>query len=327
MKQLWAIVLVSFLFVGCGQEQKGYVITGEVKGVPEGKVYLKYFRNKMFFDKDSAVVENGKFTFTGEVEAPLLYALATEEMRYPAQFFLENTKMSVVLDEAEGSIEVKGSPANEIFLGNAPRIEDDGYDIDSLVTKYPDSPVAAFYLYRYFTYQLPLEELKATRNKLSPLLASCPYVEDLDKIIRQLENIQIGKVAPEFSLPDTAGVSVSLSEFRGKFVLIDFWAAWCPPCRKENPNVVNVFNTYKDKGFTVLGVSLDSNRKQWLKAIHDDHLAWTQLSDLKYWDSEIPALYGVRGIPANVLLDPDGVIIATNITGEDLQNKLKEVID
>ncbi|MDR1202237.1 MAG: AhpC/TSA family protein [Tannerellaceae bacterium] len=327
MKQLWTIVLISIFFVGCQQEQKGYVITGEVVGVSEGKVYLKYFRNKMFFDMDSTDMENGRFTFVGKVEAPLLYGIATEGMRYPAQFFLENTRMSVVLDEAEGNIQIKGSPANEIFLGNAARIQDSDYNIDSLVTKYPDSPVAAFYLYRYFTYQLSLEELKTTRNKLSLLLASCPYVVDLDKIIKQLENVQIGKVAPEFSLPDTAGVSVSLSEFRGKFVLIDFWAAWCPPCRKENPNVVNVFNEYKDKGFTVLGISLDSDRGQWLKAIHDDNLTWTHLSDLTYWDSEIPALYGVRGIPANVLLNPDGVIIATNITGEDLQNKLKEVIN
>lgn len=131
---------------------------------------------------------------------------------------------------------------------------------------------------------------------------------------------------PEFSLPDTAGVSVSLSDFRGKYVLLDFWASWCPPCRKENPNVVNAFQQYKDKNFTIVGISLDKDKAKWQKAIADDHLTWAHVSDLKYWDSEIPALYGVRGIPANVLLDPNGVIIAKNITGEDLQNTLKEVI-
>ena len=173
---------------------------------------------------------------------------------------------------------------------------------------------------------MPLDELKATRAKISSELAGCTYVKDLDGIIKQLENVQIGKVAPEFSLPDTAGVSVSLSDFRGKYVLLDFWASWCPPCRRENPNVVKAFNEYKDKNFTIVGISLDKDKSKWMKAIADDNLAWTHLSDLKYWDSEIPALYGVRGIPANVLLDPDGVIVAKNITGEDLHKKLKEVI-
>ena len=173
---------------------------------------------------------------------------------------------------------------------------------------------------------MPLDELKATRAKISSELAGCPYVKDLDGIIKQLENVQIGKVAPEFSLPDTAGVSVSLSGFRCKCVLLDFWASWCPPCRRENPNVVKAFNEYKDKNFTIVGISLDKDKSKWMKAIADDNLAWTHLSDLKYWDSEIPALYGVRGIPANVLLDPDGVIVAKNITGEDLHKKLKEVI-
>ncbi|MBC8600647.1 AhpC/TSA family protein [Parabacteroides acidifaciens] len=326
MKRLAVTALVALTLASCQETPKGYVINGEVAGMPEGKIYLKSFRNKMFFDVDTAEVKDGKFTFKGEVDQPLLFGLATENMDYPVQLFVENTTMDVKIGDDGETITVQNSPVNTVFQENADKVFEDGYDIDSLIAKYPDSPAAAFYLYRYFTYQLPLDDLKTTRARISPALADCPYVKDLDGIIKQLENVQIGKTAPEFSLPDTAGVSVSLSDFRGKYVLLDFWASWCPPCRRENPNVVKAFNEYKDKNFTIIGISLDKDKSKWLKAIADDNLTWTHLSDLKYWDSEIPALYGVRGIPANVLLDPDGVIIAKNITGEDLHQKLKEVI-
>lgn len=326
MKRLVVTALAALTLASCQEAPKGYVINGEVTGMADGKVYLKSFRNKMFFDVDTAEVKEGKFTFKGEVDQPLLFGLATEDMNYPVQLFVENTNMDVQISNDGETITVRNSPVNTIFQENAEKVFEEGYNIDSLITKYPASPAAAFYLYRYFTYQLPLDELKATRAKISPELAACPYVKDLDGIIKQLENVQVGKVAPEFALPDTAGVSVSLSDFRGKYVLLDFWASWCPPCRRENPNVVKAFNEYKDKNFTVVGISLDKDKSKWLKAIADDNLTWTHLSDLKYWDSEIPALYGVRGIPANVLLDPDGVIIAKNITGEDLHKKLEEVI-
>lgn len=326
MKQagIWAIA--ALLLASCQEAPKGYVIHGEVAGMPEGKIYLKSFRNKMFFDVDTADVKDGKFTFQGEVDQPLLFGLATESMNYPVQFFIENRPMEVKLSADGEKVTVDNSPVNEVFQANAEKIFAEGYNIDSLVARYPDSPAAAFYLYRYFTYQLPLDSLKAVRTKLSPSLATSPYVIDLDDIILKLENVQIGKTAPEFSLPDTAGVNVSLSDFRGKYVLLDFWASWCPPCRRENPNVVKAFRENKDKNFTILGISLDNNKSKWLKAIADDGLTWTHVSDLKYWDSEIPALYGVRGIPSNVLLDPDGVIIAKNITGEALHAKLKEVL-
>lgn len=326
MKRLIATALVALTLASCQEAPKGYVINGEVAGMPEGKIYLKSFRNKMFFDVDTADVKDGKFTFKGVVDQPLLYGLATEEMNYPVQLFVENANMDVKISSDGEMVTIQNSPVNTLFQENAEKVFEEGFDIDSLVTKYPDSPVAAFYLYRYFTYQLPLDELKETRAKISPALAACPYVKDLDGIIKQLENVQIGKVAPEFSLPDTAGVSVSLSDFRGKYVLLDFWASWCPPCRRENPNVVKAFNEYKDKDFTIIGISLDKDKSKWMKAIADDNLTWTHLSDLKYWDSEIPALYGVRGIPANVLLGPDGVILAKNITGEDLHKALQEVI-
>jgi peroxiredoxin len=172
-------------------------------------------------------------------------------------------------------------------------------------------------------------ELDPLYDSLSQRLKDTETAKIFKKSLDALRNTAIGVVAPDFTQNDVNGVPVKLSSFRGKYVLLDFWASWCGPCRQENPNVVKVYNKYKDKNFTILSVSLDraDGRTAWIEAIKNDGLTWTHVSDLKFWNNQAATLYSVTSIPASFLIDPNGKIIARDLRGDDLENKLKEVLE
>jgi peroxiredoxin len=163
-------------------------------------------------------------------------------------------------------------------------------------------------------------------NALSTKIKSTPTAKRVKEYINSEKRLSIGAIAPDFTQTDTINKKLSLSSLRGKYVLLDFWASWCGPCRQENPNVVEAYEAFKNKGFTVLGVSLDRDKKSWIGAIHKDNLNWNHVSDLQQWSNQVAVLYGIQSIPGNFLIDPQGKIIGRNLRGADLTDKLRELL-
>ena len=164
-------------------------------------------------------------------------------------------------------------------------------------------------------------------NKMDEKLRLSYEGQTLYKLLNADKVTALGAVAPNFTQNDVNGKPVSLNDYKGKYVLIEFWASWCSPCRAESPNLIKQYAAYKDKGFEILGVSVDSDKAKWLEAIKKDGLTWTQVSDLKGWETEVRKVYGISGVPANFLVNPEGKIVGAHLTGEKLNKKLSELLD
>ena len=356
--------MIGMLVIGfaCTQ-QKGYKIEVSLQGA-EGVVLLEQREGNRFVVRDSARIENGTAVMQGSVAYPELYFLSVQGNNQKGLLFVENARIKVTgHPDSLRSISVTGSPVNDEYAGLKKELDADSEKGMARYQEYqmavqqgnPDAPkimeevraifdeqerkMVAFIQNNPKSWINPLlieqvqqgrepEELEQMIAALDTAVQRVPALQAISERLVKLKTVSIGKTAPDFVLNDPDGNPVRLSDVYAKntYTLIDFWAAWCGPCRMENPNIVSVYNDFKDKGFSVFGVSLDRAKEDWLKAIEDDKLTWDHVSDLQFWQSEAAALYSVNSIPASFLVDKNGTIIAKNLREAALREKIAELL-
>ncbi|WP_181390451.1 redoxin domain-containing protein [Sphingobacterium athyrii] len=347
----------GLLLVTCAALAQKAQLNGNIKGLKDGEIVFYRLVNgapKM----DTVQTKDGQFTWSAELHEPQKISIMFPE-RY-VEFFAEAKNMTLTGTAEElGKLQVKGSPLqdeadayqkslqditdqeNPLYQQYGKATAEEKKQIEEKISKFRDikRERAAEYIKKYPSsfYSLSLvadrammgkyEDIQSLYAVLTAPMKNTMQGKALANRLDILKRSAIGTAMLNFSQADLDKKLVSFSSFKGKYVLVDFWASWCGPCRQENPNVLKEYNKYKDKNFTVLGISLDDNEDKWKKAIKDDAMPWTQVSDLKGFNNEVSSYYGIMGIPSTLLVDPNGVIIAKDLRGETLSEKLKELFD
>ena len=362
-KMIYLFAAGTMALAACNNEP-AYKISGTIENVADGEyVYLSEAKGRELVKLDSAVVTASAFTFEGRQDAPVnrIITYTPKEGRAPRyDFFLENGNITMTLGKENTS--VTGTPNNDIYQAykneqsvarkemmaiyeqlkaegitdeQKAKIEAKATELENKSSEYIYNFIDAnitnpvgIHLWPGNSYGMELSQLQALATKVPAEYQSNERIAKLLNRIKVLEKTAVGQKFTDFTLPSPEGNPVKLSDIiaKNKYTLVDFWASWCGPCRAEMPNVVAAYKEYNKKGFGIVGVSLDSKAEAWKQAIKDMDMTWDHMSDLKYWESEGAALYGVNSIPATVLIAQDGTIIARNLRGAAIKEKLAELL-
>ena len=342
-----------------------YSIKGKLQNSTAGSVYLSELEEQQFVYRDTATVnEDGTFEFSGKMPEPNLYRVSLSDQNM-LLLVIDTPSIEVTADaqDLRKTYEVKGSKETQLLknlMGQMDRMQQKAAKLEKrfvtaqqagqqdsmqyLQEQYMAMPAqsakeikglirsnSSSFVSTYATLSLlnPDEDFEFMDSMAVVFEKNVPeskYVGLLSNKLEALRNLAVGQPAPDISLPTPEGQTVTLSSLKGKYVLVDFWASWCGPCRQENPNVVRMYQKYKDKGFEIYGVSLDESKEKWVTAIAKDKLTWPHVSDLKGWNSSAALKYNIQAIPQTLLLDKEGKIIAKNLRGKPLEDKIASLL-
>lgn len=365
MKSYLAITLSSLMLISCTTDR--FQINGFIDGAEKTTVYLQEVVNNSLVTIDSTSLREGKFRFRGRVKTPDLYGIKVGSNEDLILLFLENSTISITgnYDRLSES-KVEGSSNHDLIVAFNHKFEEKNQKIQDITFRYQSaamngiltpsleedliseynaaneeilsfikgfvkennkSVVAAFITMRHLVPVISVEALDSIVSTFPESIHTSTYVTQAKEMLEVEKRNAIGQPYTDFTLPDTNGKPITLSNLVGsKYLLVDFWAAWCGPCRNKNPQLVELYSQYKEKGLEIIGVSLDNSRDAWINAITQDGLTWLQVSDLRGWESDVARLYGIRSIPANVLLDSNGIIVAKNLRDSQFQEKFSELM-
>lgn len=348
---------LSLIFAGLAASAQNTIITGNIKGLKDSRIHFSY-RQGTESKQDSVSVVKGKFTWKLQLAEPQEVYLMLPKMYFP--FFAQpgHENITGIADSTE-SFKVTGSKVQDESVAYEKSLKDLTDQQEPLYRKYgkvskeeqaelekklagiddqihergaayvaahPSSYYSIHLVASRASYGTDYAIVKQLYDKLDENAKATLAGKALADRLDILKRSAIGSQMMDFSQADTTGTTVQFAAFKGKYVLVDFWASWCGPCRAENPNVLKAYNKYKDKGFTIVGISLDDKAEKWKKAIRDDKMPWDELSDLKGWKNEVSDYFGIQGIPSNLLIDPSGKIVARDLRGEALDQKLNELL-